>query len=82
MQNPLQQRRAIPVSTFTLINTLEGALEFWLSKGYSIVIDTDNELGTVHMEKSLNRSSMGNQDFSGTCSTIKRGGTGHQMTFF
>ncbi len=41
---------------------VDGALDFWLSRGYRIVMDTDNELGTVHMEKSLNRNSMGNLD--------------------
>ena len=32
---------------------VEGSLDFWLSKGYRITKDMENELGTVHMEKSL-----------------------------
>lgn len=34
--------------------TLNGSLDFWLSKGYRIVEDTKNHLKTVHMEKNLN----------------------------
>ncbi|MDI9618374.1 GNAT family N-acetyltransferase [Methanothermobacter sp.] len=30
-----------------------GALEFWLSMGYRVTLDTGNELNTVHMEKPL-----------------------------
>jgi GNAT superfamily N-acetyltransferase len=33
--------------------TVNGSLDFWLSKNYSVVEDTENELRTVHMEKSL-----------------------------
>lgn len=33
--------------------TVEGSLNFWLSKGYKIVDDTENSLKTVHMEKKL-----------------------------
>ena len=33
--------------------TVEGSLDFWLSKGYKIVEDTHNKLKTVHMEKKL-----------------------------
>ncbi|MGB4612398.1 MAG: GNAT family N-acetyltransferase, partial [Methanothermobacter thermautotrophicus] len=34
-----------------------GALEFWLSRGYRVTVDTGNELGTVHMEKTLSCNS-------------------------
>lgn len=30
-----------------------GSLDFWLKNGYRIVLDTENHLETVHMEKSL-----------------------------
>jgi len=33
--------------------TVRGSLDFWLSKGYKIVKDTENQLMTVHMEKIL-----------------------------
>lgn len=33
--------------------TVNGSLDFWLSKGYKIVEDTENSLKTVHMEKKL-----------------------------
>ncbi|HEY0195981.1 MAG TPA: GNAT family N-acetyltransferase [Methanobacterium sp.] len=33
--------------------TVDGSLDFWLSKGYKIVNDTENQLKTVHMEKKL-----------------------------
>ena len=33
--------------------TVDGSLDFWLSKGYKITADMKNELGTVHMEKTL-----------------------------
>lgn len=33
--------------------TVEGSLDFWLSKGYRIVKDTENQLKTVHMEKKI-----------------------------
>lgn len=33
--------------------TVEGSLDFWLSNGYEIVEDTENQLKTVHMEKNL-----------------------------
>jgi GNAT superfamily N-acetyltransferase len=33
--------------------TVKGSLDFWLSKGYQIVKDTENHLKTVHMEKNL-----------------------------
>ncbi|MCE5215138.1 MAG: GNAT family N-acetyltransferase [Methanobacterium sp.] len=33
--------------------TVEGSLDFWLSKGYRIVEDTNNNYKTVHMEKKL-----------------------------
>ncbi len=33
--------------------TVEGSLDFWLSRGYKIVDDTENQLKTVHMEKKL-----------------------------
>lgn len=32
---------------------VRGALEFWLSMGYRVTLDTGNELNTVHMEKPL-----------------------------
>lgn len=32
---------------------VEGALDFWISNGYRITMDTNNRLGTVHMEKCL-----------------------------
>jgi len=32
---------------------VKGSIDFWLSVGYKIVEDTNNELGTVHMEKGL-----------------------------
>mgnify|MGYP005840332483 CR=1 FL=1 len=32
---------------------VEGSLDFWLSKGYKVTFDTENENGTVHMEKNL-----------------------------
>ncbi|AXV36903.1 MAG: GNAT family N-acetyltransferase [Methanobacteriaceae archaeon] len=31
--------------------TVQGSVDFWISKGYKITEDTNNELGTVHMEK-------------------------------
>lgn len=34
--------------------TVEGSLDFWLSKEYRVVEDTENKLKTVHMEKSIN----------------------------
>lgn len=33
--------------------TVEGSLDFWISNGYHIVLDTENSLKTVHMEKDL-----------------------------
>ncbi len=33
--------------------TVHGSLDFWLSNGYEIVEDTENQLKTVHMEKNL-----------------------------
>lgn len=36
---------------------VSGALEFWLSRGYRVTVDTGNELGTVHMEKPLSCNS-------------------------
>lgn len=33
--------------------TVEGSLNFWISRGYQIVTDTENHLKTVHMEKKL-----------------------------
>lgn len=33
--------------------SVEGSLDFWLSKDYNIVEDTENELKTVHMEKQI-----------------------------
>lgn len=33
--------------------TVKGSLNFWLSNGYKITLDTGNENGTVHMEKKL-----------------------------
>lgn len=33
---------------------VDGALDFWKSLGYNITFDTNNELKTVHMEKSIN----------------------------
>jgi len=33
--------------------TVKGSVDFWISKGYKIIKDTDNRLKTVHMEKSL-----------------------------
>jgi len=32
---------------------VEGSLDFWISNGYQIVMDTENHLKTVHMEKEL-----------------------------
>lgn len=32
---------------------VDGSLDFWLSKGYKVTKDMENELGTVHMEKRL-----------------------------
>lgn len=32
---------------------VDGALDFWLSKGYKITKDMENNMGTVHMEKRL-----------------------------
>ncbi|WP_409199972.1 GNAT family N-acetyltransferase [Methanobrevibacter sp. DSM 116169] len=34
--------------------TLKGALDFWTSLKYDILIDTENELKTVHMFKNIN----------------------------
>lgn len=31
--------------------TLEGALEFWTKMGFVVALDTNNDLGTVHMDK-------------------------------
>jgi GNAT superfamily N-acetyltransferase len=33
--------------------TVPGSLDFWISQDYKIKIDTDNELGTVHLEKRI-----------------------------
>ncbi len=33
--------------------TLDGSLDFWISNGYNIVVDTENLQKTVHMEKKL-----------------------------
>ncbi|MGP8188302.1 MAG: GNAT family N-acetyltransferase [Methanobacterium sp.] len=33
--------------------TVEGSLDFWLSNGYEIIEDTENQFKTVHMEKKL-----------------------------
>lgn len=33
--------------------TVEGSVDFWLSKGYKIINDSGNSLKTVHMEKKL-----------------------------
>jgi len=33
--------------------TAEGSVDFWISKGYKIIDDTENNLKTVHMEKKL-----------------------------
>ena len=33
--------------------TLDGALEFWTKMGFIIVIDSDDELETVHMDKKI-----------------------------
>ena len=33
--------------------TVPGSLDFWLSNGYKIVKDTENQLKTVHMDKKL-----------------------------
>lgn len=30
---------------------INGALDFWLSQDYDIILDTNNELKTIHMEK-------------------------------
>lgn len=38
--------------------TVDGSLDFWLSRGYEVVLDTENKIGTVHMEKEI--SNMGN----------------------
>ncbi len=35
--------------------TVKGSLDFWLSNGYKIVSDTENKLGTVHMEKNIKK---------------------------
>lgn len=36
--------------------TVHGSLDFWMAKGYKIIHDTQNQNGTVHMEKSINSS--------------------------
>lgn len=33
--------------------TVQGSLDFWLSEGYKIIKDMNNNLKTVHMEKTL-----------------------------
>ena len=33
--------------------TVPGSLQFWLSNGYKIIKDAQNEMGTVHMEKTI-----------------------------
>lgn len=33
--------------------TVDGSLDFWLSRGYKVVLDTENKIGTVHMEKEI-----------------------------
>lgn len=35
-----------------------GALPFWLNRGYVIVEDTQDEMGTIHMEKVLKNSNL------------------------
>ena len=35
-----------------------GALPFWLNRGYVIVQDTHDEMGTIHMEKVLKNSNL------------------------
>nr|WP_255772528.1 GNAT family N-acetyltransferase [Methanothermobacter sp. K4] len=72
---------------------LRGALEFWLSMGYRVVLDTGNELSTVHMEKTIKPREYSLMEFyeapgvdlrklTSHSDQNKRGGTGHQMTFF
>jgi ribosomal protein S18 acetylase RimI-like enzyme len=40
---------------------VDGALEFWKSLDYNIILDTDNHFQTVHMEKNIS-SVLGNID--------------------
>ncbi|MBQ2831528.1 GNAT family N-acetyltransferase [Methanobrevibacter sp.] len=35
--------------------TLDGAMEFWLKMGFIVVLDTNNELQTVHMDKQIQK---------------------------
>ena len=45
-----QEFKEIYLHTHKNIN---GALDFWLNQEYEIVLDTNNELKTVHMEKNI-----------------------------
>lgn len=35
--------------------TLDGAIEFWSKMGFIVVLDTNNELQTVHMDKQIQK---------------------------
>ena len=41
--------------------TLDGAMEFWSKMGFIVVLDTNNELQTVHMDKQIQKLEINSQ---------------------